>query len=36
MGIPPFTFAHDNERIGTHDVICDTFVAITQDVGFQM
>jgi hypothetical protein len=27
---------HGNERIGTHYVVCNTFVAIAWDVGFHM
>jgi hypothetical protein len=29
MGIHPLHCAHGNERIRTHDTICDTFAAIT-------
>jgi hypothetical protein len=28
--------AHGNEHMGTHDAVCDTFVAIAQDVGFHV
>jgi hypothetical protein len=36
MGIHFLRCAHGNKRIGTHDVICDTFATITQDVGFHV
>jgi hypothetical protein len=36
MGIHLLHCAHANEHIKTHDVICDTFVAIVRDVGFHM
>ncbi len=36
MGIHLLHYVHGNERIGTHDVICNTFVAIAQDVGFHV
>ncbi len=36
MGIHLLFCAHGNERIGTYDVICDTFATITWDVGFHM
>jgi hypothetical protein len=36
MGIHFLCCAHGNERTKTHDAICNTFVAITQDVGFHM
>jgi hypothetical protein len=36
MGIHLLHCAHDNEAMGTHDVVHDTFVAIMWDVGFHM
>ncbi len=36
MGIHLLLCAHGNEHIRTHDAICDTFAAITQDVSFHM
>jgi hypothetical protein len=36
MGIHLLRFVHGNECIGTHDVICDIFVAIAWDVGFHV
>jgi hypothetical protein len=35
-GYPPLHYAHGNKHIGTHDVVCDIFAAIMQDVGFHM
>jgi hypothetical protein len=34
MDIHLLHYAHRNERMGTHDVVCDTFVAIIQVDGF--
>jgi hypothetical protein len=34
MGIYILCCAHGNEHIGTHDGVCDTFVAITWDASF--
>jgi hypothetical protein len=36
MGIHLLCCAHGNERIGTHDVICDTFATIARDAGFHV
>jgi len=36
MGIHLLRCAHVNEHTITHDAICDTFVAITRDVGFHV
>jgi hypothetical protein len=36
MGIHFLHCAHGNKHIWSHDVICDTFVAIVQDVGFHV
>jgi hypothetical protein len=36
MGVHLLHCTHDNERTGTHDAICNTFVAITWDVGFHV
>jgi hypothetical protein len=36
MGIHLLHCAHGNERMGTHDAVCNTFVAIAQDVGFHV
>jgi hypothetical protein len=36
MGIHFLCCAHDNECMVTHDAVCDTFVAIAQDVSFHM
>ncbi len=36
MGIHLLCYTHGNECITTHDVICDTFVAIGRDVGFHV
>jgi hypothetical protein len=36
MGIHLLCCVHDNERIGTHDVIDDTFVTIAWDVSFHV
>jgi hypothetical protein len=36
MGIHFLRCVHGNEHTKTHDAICDTFVAITRDVGFHM
>jgi hypothetical protein len=36
MGIHLLRCVHGNKRIGTHDVICDTFVTIAWDVGFHV
>jgi hypothetical protein len=36
MGIHLLHCIHGNEGMGTHDAICDTFVAIVQDVGFHV
>jgi hypothetical protein len=36
MGIHLLRCAHGNECIGTHDAICNTFVAIARDVGFHV
>ncbi len=36
MGIHFLHCVHGNERIGTHDAIRDTFVAIVRDVGFHV
>jgi hypothetical protein len=29
-------YVHGNERMGTHDVVCNTFVTIARDVGFHV
>jgi hypothetical protein len=29
-------YVHDNEHMGTHDVLCNTFTTIARDVGFHM
>jgi hypothetical protein len=36
MGIHFLCCVHGNERTRTHDVICDTFVAIVQNVGYHV
>jgi hypothetical protein len=36
MGIHLLHCVHDNEAMGTHDVVHDTFVAIMWDVGFHV
>jgi hypothetical protein len=36
IGIHFLRCAHGIKHIGTHDAIHDTFVAITQNVGFHM
>jgi hypothetical protein len=36
MGIHFLLCVHGNKRIGTHDVIHDTFVAIAWDAGFHL
>ncbi len=36
MGIHLLSCAQNNEHIKTHDIICDTFPTIAQDVGFHM
>jgi hypothetical protein len=36
MGIHLLHCVHGNERTKTHDVICDTFAAIAQNVNFHM
>jgi len=36
MGINFLCYVHGNEHIGTHDVICNTFVVIAQDACFHM
>jgi hypothetical protein len=36
MGIHLLRCVHGNERIGTHDAIHDTFVAIARDAGFHV
>jgi len=36
IGVHLLCHAHGNEYMGTHDVVCDTFVAIAQDVGFHV
>jgi hypothetical protein len=36
MGIHLLCCAYGNERTRTHDAICDTFDAITWNVGFHM
>jgi len=36
MGIHLLHCVHGNEGTGTHDVVCVTFVAIMQDVGFHV
>jgi hypothetical protein len=36
MGIHLLHCVHGNERIGTHDAIHDTFVAIARNVSFHM
>jgi hypothetical protein len=36
MGVHLLLCVHDNECIGTHDAICNTFVAIAQDVSFHV
>jgi len=36
MGIHLLRFVHGNEYIGTHDVICDIFVAIAWDATFHV
>jgi hypothetical protein len=36
MGIQLLCCVHDNERIKTYDVVCNTFFAITWDVGFHV
>jgi hypothetical protein len=34
MGIHLLLCVHGNDRTKTYDAICNTFVAIEQDVGF--
>jgi hypothetical protein len=36
MSIHLLCYTHGNECIGTHDAICNTFVAIARDVGFHV
>jgi hypothetical protein len=36
MGIHFLRCVHGNERTRTYDVICDTFVAIVQNVGYHV
>jgi hypothetical protein len=36
MGIHFLCYAHGNKHTGTHDAICNTFVAIEWDAGFHM
>jgi hypothetical protein len=36
MDIHLLRCVHGNEHIGTHDAICNTFVAIAQDASFHM
>jgi hypothetical protein len=36
MGIHLLHCAHGNKRMKTHDAICNTFIAIVWDVGFQV
>jgi hypothetical protein len=36
MGVHFLRCVHGNERIRTHDVIRDMFIAIAQDVGFHV
>jgi hypothetical protein len=36
MGVHLLNCVHGNEQMGTHDVVCDTFVAIVQNVGFHV
>jgi hypothetical protein len=36
MGIHLLRCAHGNERIRTHDAICDTFATIVQNAGFHI
>jgi hypothetical protein len=36
MGIHLLCYIHGNKCIGTHDVICDTFVTIAWDFGFHV
>jgi hypothetical protein len=36
MGIYFLRCTHSNKHIGTHDAICDTFVAIARNVDFHM
>ncbi len=36
MGIHLLRCAHGNECMGTHDVVCDTFVAIAWDASFHV
>ncbi len=35
-GYSPFYYAYGNKHMGTHDIICDTFVTIVQNVNFHM
>ncbi len=34
MGIHFLCYAHGNERMGTHDVVCNTFAAIEWNASF--
>jgi hypothetical protein len=36
MGIHILRCAHGNEHMGTHNEVCNTFVAIVRNVGFHM
>jgi hypothetical protein len=36
MGIHLLFCVHGNDRTKTYDAICNTFVAIEQDVGFHV
>jgi hypothetical protein len=36
MGIYFLHYTHGNERMRIYDVVHDTFVAITRDVGFHV
>ncbi len=36
MGMHLLRYVHGNKHIGTHDAICDTFVAIMWDAGFHV
>jgi hypothetical protein len=36
MGIHLLRCVHGNEHVGTQDAICDTFAAITRNVGFHV
>jgi hypothetical protein len=33
---PPLCNVHGNKCTGTHDAICDTFIAVARDVSFHM